>query len=115
MVKRRLALLLILFMFALASCAGMQGDVKSFTDMTPKEKATFVMSVYNKQYDSYLTLYKKGDWTDQEKEVLKVKYELLGEMETYTKLYTGYAETGVAAPAETEEALLALIDKLLAL
>src|SRR3990172_3707803 len=40
--------ILILFMvFSMIGCGGLQGSIKQFSDMTPKEKATFVMSAWN--------------------------------------------------------------------
>lgn len=107
--------IVVVFLMVLVACPPQQGAVKSVSDMTPKEKATFVMSMYNKQYDEYLAMYNKGEWTDAEKKIMNVKYEALGELYPYIKIYADYAEEGILAPATTEKAMLATVDKLLGL
>lgn len=102
-----------LIVFGLMACATMQGANKSFSEMTTKEKAIYVMSMYNKQYDEYLSLYQKGSHTPEEKEILKTKYDLLKELNPYVGLYITYAEQNTIPTEEVEKRLIEIIKKLL--
>lgn len=94
-------------------CATMMEAQKPFNEMTPKEKAVYVMSMYNKQYDEYLALYKRGDHTKEEKLILQKKYELLKELNPYIGVYLTYSETGEMPNDLVEQKLIDLIHKLL--
>jgi hypothetical protein len=109
-----MVLLFLMSLFVVA-CPTNNGQMTSFSEMTTKDKASFIMSTYSKQYDSYLALYNRGNLTDAEKEVLKSKYDLLGELYPYINLYVGYAEEGAIPPETTEEVLLELINRLVSL
>lgn len=89
------------------------GEPKSFTEMNPKEKSLFLMKTYNKQYDDYIQLYEKGDWTEAEEEILRKKHAALKELYPLIDIYAAYAEEGVIPPVETEKAALLALDKLL--
>lgn len=97
----------------LHGCAAMGG--KSFSEMSPKERATQIMSVYNNQYDLYLREAKVPDLTEEKKEVLREKKKLMQELYPYVGMYTNYAEQGVPAPIDVEMAVMAIMDKLLGL
>ena len=115
--SRALLAILVLTVMAIG-CANMPGapqGAKNFTDMTSMEKSVFLMKTYNKQYDSYVQLYEKGNWTDTEKEVLRTKYEALKEVYPFIDMYSGYAESGAVPPESTEQAAIAALNKLLGL
>ena len=95
------------------SCATMMEAQKPFQELTPKEKAVYLLSMYNKQYDEYLVLYKKGDHTKEEKLILQKKYELLKELHPYIGVYLTYSETGEMPNDLVEQKLIDLIHKLL--
>lgn len=94
-------------------CTQFMGPQKSFNEMTPKEKAVYLLSMYNKQYDEYLALYKRGDHTKEEKLILQKKYELLKELHPYIGVYLTYSETGEMPNDLVEQKLIDLIHKLL--
>jgi hypothetical protein len=97
-------------------CSTIAGkDAKSFTDMTTKEKASFLMSVYNKQYDSYAQMWKQPDRTEEMQKVLDAKYEWLKKLYPVVDAYAGYAESGVLPPASMEDLALSLINESLGL
>ena len=87
----------------------------SYKDMTPKERATYVMSIYNDQYELYMREAKIPDMSEEKKEVLREKKKLLTELYPYIGLYSEYAEQGVFAPADVEMAVMSVMDKLLGL
>ena len=91
------------------SCATIQAQ-KSFSDMTTKEKTVYIMSMYNKQYDEYLSLYQKADLSNEEKETLRKKYDLLKEIYPYIAIYVNYSETGEVPSEVIENKLIDLIN-----
>lgn len=84
---------------------------KPFSEMTVKEKSIYVMTMYNKQYDEYLALYQKNNHSEEEKKILKAKYQFLKDLNPLINLYVGYAATGEIPPAEIETRLIQLINK----
>lgn len=98
--------------YAVINCAAVMAPQKSFPEMSPKEKAIYVMSMYNKQYDQYLALYEKGNHSEEEKRILQTKYDMLKELHPYVGIYLSYSETGVLPAATIEEKLIALINRM---
>lgn len=109
--------ILLCMVFFLQGCPGTIGgtEVKSFTEMTPKEKSIFLMTTYSKQYDDYVQLWKQPDRTEAQQEILEKKYEWLQKIYPYIDTYTTYAAGGVMPPAETERIVLNLINDALGL
>lgn len=97
----------------LQGCAAMGG--KSYKEMTPQERATQIMSVYNNQYELYLREAKIPDMTEEKKEVLREKKKLMKELYPYIGVYAEYADQGQFAPADVEMAVMSIMDKLLGL
>jgi hypothetical protein len=117
-VSRQLALFslgvaLVLLLASLYGCASMGG--KSWAQMSPKERATQIMSIYNDQYELYLREAKIPELTEAKKEVLREKKKLLTELYPYIGMYSGYAEKDIFAPADIEMAVMSVMDKLLGL
>ena len=93
------------------SCSQMLSEAKPFNRMTTKEKAVYLMSMYNKQYDEYLNLYKKGNYSEAEVKVLQTKHKFLKELHPYIGLYVSYADSGQLPPEEVERKLIAIINR----
>jgi len=110
----KLLILIFVCMFTV-SCGlmGMKKDIKSWADMTTKEKASFLMSTYNKQFDSYMQLYNKADRTAADNEYLRSKKKAMEEVYPYIDQYAEYAETGTIASALVEQAALEAVNKLI--
>jgi len=110
-----LILILGAFMLAAHGCTGTFGgkETKSFTDMNTKEKATFLMSMYNKQYDDYRLMWKKEPRTEAMQKLLDDKHALLTELYPVVDVYAGYAESGGIPPAETEQLAIELVNRAL--
>jgi hypothetical protein len=108
-----ISVLLTMSLMALQGCSYMGG--KSWTEMSPKERATQVMGIYNNQYDLYLREAKSENLTETKKEVLREKKKLLTELYPYLEMYASYADTDTFAPADVEMAVMKIMDKLLGL
>lgn len=99
--------------FALISC-GPQ-NLKPISEMTPKEKATFFMSVYNKQADDYRATVAKPDLTEAQKTILRDKKEVMTEVYPMIELYVGYVDAGALPDQATERLIIGYLDRLVAM
>lgn len=95
-----------------SGCATLQG-VKGWSEMSPKEQATMVSGVYNKQYDLYLREATSPNLTDDKRAVLRAKKKTLVELYPYIGIYNEYAARGEFAPADVELVVMPLMDRLL--
>lgn len=97
----------------LYGCGGSMGQIKTFDQMSPKEQATMVLSVYNDQYDLYLREATSADLTEARREVLRDKKKALVELEPYVGMFANYAVEGQFVPADTEAIVMRIMDRLL--
>jgi len=109
MTKIRIIAILLSLMFVM-SCA--HGG-KSFTEMTPVEKATWMLSVYNAQYADYQFQSARTDLDEERKEVLRTKKKILSEVYPMISVYSGYAGSGVIPAVDLENAIIVNLERLL--
>jgi hypothetical protein len=95
--------------FLLAACAPGQ---KPISQMSPKEKAAWMMGTYNAQYDDYLAMATQPGLTDAQKEVLKAKKKILQEVWDPIKLYAFYVDQGGVPSPELEAQIMVGLNKL---
>jgi disulfide oxidoreductase YuzD len=124
MKRNCLLLMVLIFLMALSSCA--MGTAKSISEMTPKEKTTFMLGVYNSQYADYMsqTGYswdgEKKEYvkistptlSDERKEVLKKKKEILTKLYPLIKIYDSTVNSGAAPNREVEQQIFDLLNNL---
>ncbi len=110
--KRRITVV-VLAMVILAMVAGcaMFGG-KSFTSMTPKEKATFFMGTYNRQYDSYKVDVVKPNRTAEDNKALATRKEILTKVYPLISTYDLAANSGQPITKAQEDAIMALFNQL---
>lgn len=92
-----------------AACAPGQ---KPISQMSPKEKAAWMMGTYNAQYDDYLAMATQPGLTDAQKEVLKAKKKTLQEVWDPIKLYIFYVDQGAVPSPELEAQIMAGLNRL---
>jgi glutathionyl-hydroquinone reductase len=78
---------------------------------TPQDQVTFMMSLYNQQYDAYQRQAAWPDLTDTEKSILRAKKEILTQAHGLIALYDSYVTSGKTAPADLQEQIMALLDE----
>ena len=71
----KVVMLMVLVLF-IAGCATFGGG-KTYKDMTPKEKSTYFMGIYNKQYADTLAMANTPNLTEDQKKVVRTKKEIL--------------------------------------
>lgn len=96
-------------------CPGVMQDAKTYAEMSPQERATYVTSIYNDQYALYLREAKIPDMTEEKKKVLRQKKNLMLQLYPYISTYNNFAEQGVFAPEDIEVAMMEIMNKLLGL
>lgn len=106
------ALTIICVMF-LVACA--TNGVKSLDDMTHKERATWMMGVYNSQARDYKAMVARPDLADSQKEMLRQKKALLTQLWPMVNTYTTYVDSGVVPTREVEDQIIKIINDLAAL
>lgn len=116
----------LVFMSLLQSCVALNGEkMKTWFEMTPKEKITVAYSTYNSEFSSHKTytgwiMNEKGVWekkffptyTEDEKNMLQKKKAILMRMWPIIKLYDNMIIGKTPYSAETEADLYELITDL---
>jgi hypothetical protein len=83
---RRMALGKILIVFllvlSLASCAWLKENlgIKPYSEMSAKEKVTFLLKIYNSQYDDYKMVAADPKITEAQRVTLRIKKQILIEV-----------------------------------
>ena len=105
---------IILCVLFLYSCASIEG-MKTFDEMNPKERATWMMGVYNSQADDYKKMVRRPDLTNSQKEVLRLKKGMLERLWPMINTYTVYVDNGALPTREVEEGILQIINDMTAI
>lgn len=114
--RRFLFALVFLLMIALCACPAPQRtgtEDGSFLNMPTKQQALYILQIYNKQYEEYMSVWAKDDRTELDNEYLRNKKEALTEVYPYIDTFASYVDKGVIPPSTVEAAALAAVNKLL--
>jgi hypothetical protein len=97
----------------IAACPG--GGGKSFVEQSPTERATWMMGIYNSQYRDYMNVVSQPNLSDTQKDILKTKKQILTELYPLIGVYADMvaADPSIPPDRETEDKILALINRLL--
>ncbi len=107
-----LVLVIVMVVFSIGC---LQQGIKPLSEMTPQEKAVWMLSVYTSQYDDYKLQVVKPDLSDDQKNILREKKKALTEVYPLIELYIGYVDTGALPTIETETLIINNLDRLLSL
>jgi len=107
--KIRMVAILLSLMFVV-SCAG---NIKTLNDMNPTEKAVWMLSVYNAQYEDYKFQAARVDLDEERKAVLRIKKQILTEVYPLISVYSGYAGSGIIPAVDLETAIIKNLERLL--
>ena len=103
------------FALTLVSCIPPQGagdGMKSLSEMTPKEKATWMMGIYNSQAKDYKEMIKRPNLTNDQKQVLRNKKEVAKKIWPLLNTYRTYVNSGAVPTRQTEDQIIGLINEL---
>jgi hypothetical protein len=111
-VRKSIYLIVVVFLLVSFGCIHKEGSLKPVSEMTPKEKATFFMSVYNSQAEDYKAMIAKPNLTNEQKQVLRKKKEVLTQVYPLIQSYTTYVDAGAVPSPEVEASITDLINEL---
>jgi hypothetical protein len=115
----------LLIMIFLCGCSSMNGV--SFSQMSAKEKATYMLSVYNSQYADYMivtgyTLDMNGNWektsfpslTEEQKAILRNKKEIMIKVYPLIRIYNKQIQSsgGGVVSRDVEQEIMKLLNQL---
>jgi hypothetical protein len=100
-------------LLTLTGCYLFEKIAQSWEDMTPKEKATWLMAAYNREYDRYLAqAANPAGLSEDMKTVLRAKKQAMIVAWPLVRAYVEMVDQGVVS-VQTEEAALKAIEALL--
>jgi hypothetical protein len=112
--NRITGLFVIIILMFLAGCIGgtnTEGP-KRIDEMTSKEKATWFMGVYNAQDKDYRNVVARPNLTNDQKEILRKKKEIMIQVYPMIKAYGIYVDSGAIPTKATEDQIIYLINDL---
>lgn len=110
MVKRFAVLPLILCVLLVACAIGEQ-DIKSFYDLTPNEKLTYMYQIYNAQHEDYVSMSKMVNLTEGQKKVMRIKKPILERLQVLIPVYDSMVQQGAPSAGE-EQQIYSLLNNL---
>jgi len=117
--RRNLLIVVLLFFilvlaisFGCIPQAGKGQEIKSLSEMTPKEKVTWMMSVYSAQAEDYKRMVKRPDLTNAQKAILRNKKDVAKKVWPLINTYRTYVNAGAVPTREVEEEIIGLINDL---
>ena len=110
--NRKRSILLVLAIFIIAGCQTLNVNAKPWAQQTPKEKANFMLGVYNAQYDDTMRMASAPISTPAQKQIVVKKKAILTQIRPLLTVYLVMVDSGMKPTPEDEAALLALINQL---
>ncbi len=112
--KAEYMFLILLAVVFLVSCVTTNQDkgLKSFSDMSHKERATWMMGIYNSQARDYKAMVARTDLTNAQKDILRKKKAALTQVYPLISTYTTYIDSGAIPTRQVEDEILQLITDL---
>lgn len=98
LMKKRLLILVVLLMVVglISGCALNQ-------KVTKKDQLLYMYKVFNAQYQDYLSMAKRTDLTDAQKDVLRKKKPILEELQVLIPLYDAALTSGRVTPNQEQQ------------
>lgn len=112
-----IGLVVIIMLVFLSGCIfSLKGESpKRIDEMTPKEKATWFMGIYDAQDKDYRNMVVRSDLTNDQKEILRKKKEVMIQIYPMIKAYNVYVDSGAIPTKIVEDQIIQLVNDLVAL
>lgn len=104
MVKLRAPIVLILSSLLILACTA---NLK----ITKADQLIFMYKTFNAQYEDYLSMAKRADLTEEQKQVLRKKKPILDQLQKLIPLYDSALQAGKVTPGQ-EQAIFDLLNSL---
>ena len=109
---RKILTILLLVVFFLGVSCSMFPNIKSYGDMTTKEKATLFNRLYVEQYDDYVQMAAMGNLSEEQKQIMRAKKNIFIKVQPLLLEYSNYAATGKLNTPGLEAEILKLLNEL---
>lgn len=119
---------LFLILSIVVGCSAWIGKAKPISEMTPKERATWMFGTYNSQFNDYQHTmgYQKGDdgvwvkvstpkFTSEQVRILKERKAALTKVYPLIKVYDGYVNSGTIPDRNMEDEIMIILNSLMAM
>jgi hypothetical protein len=110
--RQRKVALFVLLAFIVAGCQTLNVNAKPWAQQTPKERANFMLGIYNAQYDDTMRMATDTTATDAQKAIVVKKKAVLKQIRPLLTTYLVMVDAGMRPTPEDEAALLNLINQL---
>ena len=110
--NRNRSILVVLILVLVAGCASL--GVKPWMERTPQEKASYFMSIYNKQFTDTMNMAKNPNITEEQRKVVRVKKDLLTKLWLAIGTYDSIIIRGEIPSLLDEQKILDYINQLAA-
>lgn len=110
--RNRKALWLFLIVVLVAGCATL--GTKPWAERAPQEKASYFMSMYNKQFNDTLNMAKNPNITDAQRKVVRTKKDILTKLWLAIGTYDSIVIRGEIPSMLDEQTILNYINQLAA-
>lgn len=111
-VGSKMSIVALLLSFGLIANCTMDVPLKTIDEMSPKQKAAFMMSVYNSEYDNYLYVSTRDNLTEDQKVILRKKKAALTKVYPLIESYSDYIAAGALPSEAKEKAIINLLDEI---
>lgn len=108
--KIQITYICLLVLVFLSSCATL--GTKPWSDRTSDEKLLYFLGIYNTQFADTFRMANKPVLTDSEKQIVRLKKEILKKMDIVLSIYKNTVMAGTVPSKEDELKLFAFIDEL---
>lgn len=112
MKRARVLVVLLVAVAIVAGCATMSVNAKPWAQQSPKERANFMLGIYNAQYDDTMRMATDPNATEGQKAMVAKKKAVLKQIRPLLSAYILIVDQGMSPSADEEAALLALINQL---
>ena len=99
--KFKFLLVLLAIVFMLACTQNL--TVKSYYDMTSKEKLTYIYQIYNAQHEDYVSMSKMSTLTEGQKQIMRKKKPILENLQTLIPVYDSMVVQGTPSASKEKE------------
>jgi len=112
MLKKRLAVLLVL-VFTVVGCTAFQtAKDQPFSTWSPKKKLTYAADIYSTEYDKFMAAVLRPNLTEGQKQYLKAKRNVLIGLDKVINLLIPIVDVGGQIPPDLESQLISWLTQL---
>lgn len=103
MIKRNFTVLTLLLCLILVLSGCMAKGAKSYSEMTPEEKLSYMYQIYNAQHEDYMLMARNPNLTEGQKSMLRTKKPILENLQLLIPAYDQSVQLGNPSAAQEQQ------------